>query len=94
MADTSRVPALPYHIEKMLYQFPEVVLRAATLLEPHRLVTYLTEVSAAFNHFYAEERIADASDEYAPYKLALTEATGLTLKNGLVLLGMSAPEEM
>jgi arginyl-tRNA synthetase len=93
-ADTTHAPSTPYHLEKILYQFPEVVGRAATLLEPHRLVTYLTELAAAFNHFYAEERIADTNDEYAPYKLALTEVTELTLKNGLQLLGMSAPEEM
>jgi len=92
--DTSATPPSPYALEKLLYRFPEAVVHAITLREPHHVATYLTELAAAFNAFYAHERIADPSDTYAPYKVALTEAVGHTLKNGLYALGIKAPEVM
>jgi len=94
VSSTSSAPEAPYLLEKILYQFPEVVERAATQLEPHHLVTYMTRLAGEFNTFYAVERIADQSDNFASFKLALTEVTKLTLQKGLELLGMSAPEEM
>ena len=84
----------PYLVEKYLYQFPEVVAQAQEERAPHHLVTYLTELAGAFNTFYATEKVADATDEYAPYKMAITEAVGQTLKNGLWMLGFESPEQM
>ena len=92
--DTAHAPAAPYAIEHLLYRFPEVVVRAMHEREPHHVATYLTLLAAAFNAFYAHERIADSSDVYAPYKAALTEAVAATLKNGLRALGIVAPEAM
>jgi arginyl-tRNA synthetase len=43
---------------------------------------------------YATERIADTADEYAPYKAAVAQAVRTTLKQGLWLLGIEAPERM
>lgn len=91
---TTRAPEKIYVLERYLYQFPEVTLRATELREPHRLVTYLTEMSLVFNTFYGQERIADATDEYAPYKVALTEAVRETLQQGLYLLGIPTPGRM
>lgn len=91
---TSSVPETPYALERMLYRFPEVLAKAATLCEPHHVVTYLVELASEFNAFYAHERIADASDTYASYKLAMAHAVQLTLKNGLQVLGIAAPEAM
>jgi len=88
------VPESAYAIEHVLYRFPEVVEEATELHEPHRLISYLTELAGAFNSFYAKEKIADTSDEYAPYKASITEAVGVTLKKGLYLLGIEAPEKM
>lgn len=80
-------------VEKMLYRFPEIIERALLAYEPHHITTYLTQLASAFNNFYAKERIVD-SGEAAPYRLALTEATAIVLKNGLSLLGIEAPEKM
>lgn len=93
-ASYSRVPEVPYVLERTLYRFPEVVAVVTEEDAPQKLATYLTELAGAFNTFYAQEKIADPSDEYAPYKLALTQAVGQTLKNGLWLLGIAAPEKM
>ena len=88
------VPPEAYRIERILYRFPEVVERSATERSAHHLITYLTELSSAFNSFYANEKIIDAADLYSPFKIKLTRAVMLTLKNGLWMVGMEAPERM
>ena len=87
-------PETPYEIEKTLYRFEEVVLEALTERAPHQVITYITELAGAFNSFYAQEKIADPSDEFAPYKAAVAQAVGQTLQNGLFVLGIEAPEKM
>ena len=80
-------------LERFLYRFPEVVERATKEYEPHYVTTYLIQLAGAFNSWYAKERIIDDSPEM-PYKLALTSAFQITMKNGLWLLGIEAPEHM
>jgi len=80
-------------LEKLLYRFRDVVERANMEYEPHYVTTYLTELASAFNSFYAKEKIVDDSNT-APYKVALTEAFKITMKNGLWLLGIKTPERM
>jgi len=84
----------PYLIERWLYRFPEVVESALDDRQPHQVATYLIELASAFNSFYANEKIADTSDNLAPYKVAVAEAVAQTLKNGLWVLGIKAPEKM
>jgi arginyl-tRNA synthetase len=91
---TSAAPDVPYVIEKTLYRFPEVVREALDERAPHKVAVYLTELAGAFNSFYGEEKIADASDVHAPYKAAIADAVRVTLKNGLWALGIKAPERM
>ncbi len=76
-------------IEKLLYRFPEIVERAGREYAPNYIVTYLTELSAAFNNFYAHEVILGDS-----YRLAITQAFKIVMKNGLTILGIPAPERM
>jgi arginyl-tRNA synthetase len=83
----------PTILERVLCRFGEVVERAAREYAPHYLATYLIELAGAFNHWYAHERILEAGEE-TPYRLALTEAFSIVMKNGLWLLGISAPEKM
>ena len=92
--DASNPPAEAYELERLLYRFPEVVASAFEDKAPQQLVTYLTDIAGRFNTFYGSERIADTDDEYAPYKLALTEAVRVVLRNGLDILGISAPDRM
>jgi len=88
-----QVPLKVLQIERLLYRFPEVVGRAASEYAPHYIATYLIELAGAFNNWYARERILDAGEE-TPYRLALTEAFSVVMKNGLKLLGIQAPEKM
>lgn len=83
-----------YDIEKVLYRFEEVVREAAEECEPQKVVTYLTALAGMFNAFYAQEKIADQSDASASYKVAIAEAVRHTLRNGLWVLGIKAPQKM
>ena len=80
-------------VERLLYQFPDVVVRSLEEYEPHHILTYLTELAGAFNNYYASTHILGEGDKTA-YRLALTHAVVITLKNGLYLLGMETPERM
>lgn len=82
-----------YPIEKYLYRFGEVVTRAGNERSPHYLVTYLLELCASFNNFYAHNKIIDAGEE-TDYRLGITQATQTVITNGLWLLGIRVPEKM
>ena len=75
-------------------RFPEIVEKAGAEYEPHFIVLYLTELAREFNNYYANHKIVDKADEYSPYKIALTEAFSIIIKNGLWLLGIEVPEKM
>lgn len=81
-------------LERVLYRFPEVVMRATKEYEPHYVTTYLTELAGMFNSWYAKEKIVDGADPHSPFKVALTQAFATTMKNGLWLLGIQAPDRM
>ena len=81
-------------LEKLLYRFQEIVERAGNEYSPHYIATYLIELASSFNSFYATGKIVDKKDAKSPYKVALTEAFSIVLKNGLNLLGIQAPEKM
>ncbi|HEY4511484.1 MAG TPA: arginine--tRNA ligase [Candidatus Paceibacterota bacterium] len=80
-------------LEKLLTRFPEIVERAGREYAPHHIVTYLTELAGAFNSYYAKNKILDAG-EATPYRLKLTEAFSVVMKNGLNLLGINVLEKM
>jgi arginyl-tRNA synthetase len=78
-----------------LMNFNTVVLSSAENYKPATLCTYLYETAKKFNGFYHDCAIGNAEDaEIKQARLALAAATGLTLKNGLALLGIPVPERM
>lgn len=93
-AGSAVVPEKAYPIERLLCRFEEVVETVVRTRSPHHLIAYLTETASAFNVLYATERIADTDDAHAPYKVAITQSVAQTLKNGLWMLGIPAPEKM
>jgi arginyl-tRNA synthetase len=84
----------PSTLEKIMYRFPEVVERAGREYSPHYIASYLTELASSYNSFYAHGKIVDRTDLNSPYKVALTEAFSIVMKNGLNLLGIAVPEKM
>lgn len=81
-------------LSKLLIRFQEVVERAGKEYSPHYLATYLTELAGTFSSFYAKETVVDRADANSPYKVALTEAFSIVMKNGLNLLGIKVPAKM
>jgi arginyl-tRNA synthetase len=83
-----------YPVERYIYQFPEIVLRAMQELAPQLIATYLIELAGSFNHLYAEHVIVDAKDPSSPKKVAITKAVHTILMNGLSILGIPTPKVM
>ena len=77
-----------------LSEFPEVVSNAATELAPHMIATYLKDCASDLHSYYNETKflVDDVPTKMA--RLALIAATQQVLKNGLDLLGVSAPQKM
>ncbi len=77
-----------------LQAYPEWVEVAARELAPHHIAYYLRELAGSFHSYYNAEQflVEDESTRFA--RLALVNATRQALKNGLELLGVSAPEKM
>ncbi|MEW5991911.1 MAG: arginine--tRNA ligase [Chloroflexota bacterium] len=82
-------------LARIVARLPEVVEDAAAAQETQGVTTYATELATAFHAFYRDARVVDAADpERSATRLALVEATRITLANALGLLGISAPESM
>ena len=80
---------------KKLYQFEEEILYSSENFEPHRIANYLEDLAGLFHRFYNECRIIRAeSKELSEARIALVTAVKQVLKNGLSILGLSAPERM
>jgi arginyl-tRNA synthetase len=78
----------------MLADFPRLIESAAEAREPHRLTTYLRDVSARFHAYYHNNRIVTDDPVTTSARLFLSEATRIVLRNGLKLLGIASPERM
>jgi arginyl-tRNA synthetase len=85
-----------------LQEFPRVIAQAAELREPHRVARYIEEVAGLYHAWYA---VRDGSTRVLPHgdepvtdahrtRLWLNDATGQVVRNGLALVGVSAPERM
>ena len=81
-----------------LADFPRVIAQSARLREPHRVARYVEELAGVYHRWYDSCRVTPVGD--APVeavhhtRLWLNDATGQVLRNGLQLLGVSAPERM
>jgi arginyl-tRNA synthetase len=83
---------------RALGEFPRVLTGAAELRAPHRVARYLEELAGTYHRFYDSCRVLPRGDEEATAlttaRLWLCAATATVLRNGLDVLGVSAPERM
>ncbi|MFC5338779.1 arginine--tRNA ligase [Leucobacter denitrificans] len=81
-----------------LQQYPGIVAGAAELREPHRIARFLEELAAAYHRWYDNCRVIPLGDEPVTdlhrTRLWLNDAAQQVLRNGLDLLGVSAPERL
>jgi len=79
---------------KQLNAFPEIVALSAAHLEAHRLPYYLTELVGGFHRFYRRHRIMGEDPELTQARLCFVRVIRTVIRNGLLLLGITAPESM
>ncbi|WP_370589303.1 arginine--tRNA ligase [Salinibacterium sp. ZJ70] len=81
-----------------LADFPRVLLQATEYREPHRVARYLEDLAGSYHRWYGATRVIPQGDDPVEAvhgtRLVLNDATGQVLRNGLRLLGVSAPERM
>lgn len=77
---------------RKISEYSEVITRAADELMPHHICGYLYELAQVFNRFYEKNRVLD--DPRQNTRLQLVGLYAETLRNGLGLLGISAPDSM
>ncbi|MGE5479186.1 MAG: arginine--tRNA ligase [Chloroflexota bacterium] len=79
---------------KKLARFPIIVAAAAEKNEPHALCEYLREIAVKYHAFYHDCRVITDDAKLTLARLALCRAAQTALKNGLTILGVSAPDKM
>lgn len=77
-----------------LAAYPEIVTRAAEQYEPHQLGNYLKELASLFHGWYNEHKVLGDDAELTQARLLLSVSVQQVVKNGLLLLGVSAPDSM
>ena len=79
-------------LARKISEYPEATQKAVDELMPHHICTYLYELAQTFNRFYEKSQVI--GDPREATRLKLTELYADTLKSGLNLLGITAPDRM
>jgi arginyl-tRNA synthetase len=79
---------------KALLDFPAVVESAAETLEPQRIATYLLETARLAHLWYHKHHVLEQAEDITRARLALARGAQIVLRNGLRVLGITAPERM
>jgi arginyl-tRNA synthetase len=79
---------------KLLIRFPDQVAGAAREREPHRITGYLEELARSVHYWYHHCRVLGEPEATERSRLVLARAARQVLRNGLTLLGLSAPDRM
>ena len=81
-------------LAKKLSTYPECIENAATNAEPHVVTHYLRELASEFHTYYNRYKVLVDDEQERLARITLSLAVQQVLRNGLNLLGVSAPEEM
>jgi len=79
---------------KRLSDFPLAIEQSAAALEPNLICNYLEDLAAAFHQCYTEHTVISEDDFLTAARMALAEGVRIIVRNGLDLLGVSAPDRM
>jgi arginyl-tRNA synthetase len=83
-----------HQLIKRLSEFPEIISLSASESSPHYIATFLKDLAADFHSYYNANKFLSDDKALQNARLALIGATKIVIKNGLQLLGISAPEKM
>ena len=79
---------------KALLDYPKLVLDSAEALEPHRIANYLHDLAGKVHQWYHKAHVLNEPEPITKARLVLARASQIVLRNGLSLLGISAPDRM
>jgi arginyl-tRNA synthetase len=79
---------------KALLDFPSLVAGAADAMEPHRVATYLHDTAGKVHLWYHKAHVLNEPEAIMRARLVLARASQIVLRNGLAILGITAPERM
>ena len=79
---------------KKILAFTEIVEKSAELLEVHRIAFYLQDLVGTFHRYYSRNRIVSEDKALSCARLFLMNCLRVTIRNGLSIMGVSAPERM
>lgn len=74
--------------------FPEMIENAALELAPHRVIFYLMDLAGLFHSYYNKHMVITEDVELSQARLCLIDAMRVVFRNGLTIIGLSAPEKM
>ena len=83
-----------HQLIKRLSEFPEIISLSASETSPHYIATFLKDLASDFHSYYNANKFLSDNKPLQNARLALIGATKIVIKNGLQLLGISAPEKM
>ena len=83
-----------YALLKAMADYPQLLAGAAADLAPHRVIFYLMELAGQFHSFYNKHKVLTSDRELSQARLLLCGALKRVFRNGLGLIGLSAPESM
>jgi arginyl-tRNA synthetase len=79
---------------KKILTFGEIVEKSAELLEVHRIAFYLQDLVGTFHRYYSRNRIVSDDHALSSARLFLMNCLRITIRNGLSVMGVSAPDRM
>jgi len=82
------------NLMKTMARYPDVLKNSATFMEPHRITFYLMDLAACFHSYYNKHRVLSDEPLLSRGRLYMVLAIQKVIRNGLTLLGVSAPERM
>ncbi len=88
------IAAEEIHLIKAMGRYGEVVRGSAENLAPHRVTYYLMNLASLFHTYYNKHRVLSDDIELTQVRLCLILAVQTVIRNGLTLLGVSAPDSM
>ena len=91
--DTLVEPA-EQELVRALLDFPDIVLSAASALEPHRIASYLLDTASLVHSWYHKHHVLGEPAPVMRARLVLARASQIVLRNGLSIIGITAPERM
>ncbi|MCH8157599.1 MAG: arginine--tRNA ligase [Nitrospinae bacterium] len=83
-----------FSLIKKILAFSEVVEKSAQSLEVHRIAFFLHDLVAAFHGYYSRHRVVSGDEALSLARLFLIDCLRTTIRNGLSVMGVSAPDSM